>query len=181
MFLAPVLYVVHAVLTGIFVGVAALLPTRVGFNFSAGVIDFVLSKNAPGAVNIWLVIPLGLVCFVIYFLVFTALIKAMNLKTPGREDDEELAVEGKTFKGDEKYNYLSQEIYSALGGKDNIKDIDNCITRLRLELVDSTKVDEARIKALGVAGVLKPSKTSLQVIIGPDVQFVADAMRSLHK
>lgn len=181
MFLSPVLYVVHALLTGVFVAVTALLPTRAGFNFSAGVVDYILSAKAPGHINIYLLLVLGLFAFVIYFVVFVVLIKALNLKTPGREDDAEVTVGGKAVSGEEKYNLLGTEIYKALGGKDNVKLIDNCITRLRLDLVDSSKVDEAKIKALGVAGLLKPSKDTMQIIIGPDVQFVADVMRKLHK
>lgn len=183
MFLAPVLYVVHAILTGVFVAVCAYLPVRAGFNFSAGFVDWFLSFKAPGAKNVALLLAIGLVAFVVYFVVFVGLIKALNLKTPGREeaaeDTEKLTPAGVAT--NERYVKMAQEIFAALGGRENIKSIDNCITRLRLELKNSDIVDEARIKKLNVAGILKPAKNNLQIIIGPDVQFVADELRVIAK
>lgn len=177
MFLAPVLYLVHALLTGIFVALCAYLPVRAGFQFSAGFVDWFLSFKAPGAKNGLLLLLIGVVAFVVYFVVFTVLIKTLNLKTPGREDNTE-AEEADDSHFDKDYQKMAQEIFAALGGRENIVSIDNCITRLRLELVDDNLVDEKRIRDLHVSGLLKPGKNALQVIIGPDVQFVADA---LHK
>lgn len=178
MFLAPALYVVHAVLTGISVGVAAALPTRAGFNFSAGLVDYVLSFKAPGAKNVWMLLILGVVFAIIYFVVFYFVIKKFDLKTPGREDDED---ETKVVLANNNYTEVAKIVLEGVGGKENVASIDNCITRLRLEVKDYTKVDEAKIKSAGVAGVIRPGKTSVQVIIGTQVQFVADEFKALCK
>ncbi len=179
MFLAPALYAVHALLSGISLAICALLPTRAGFNFSAGFVDWILSFNAPGAQNPWLLIPIGLVFFAIYFVVFYFLIKKFDFKTPGREDDveDELNVE----LGSNDFTAIAKVILEGCGGKNNIVTIDNCITRLRLEVKDRLLVDEKKIKSAGVKGVLRPSKTSVQVIVGPKVQFVADEFKKLCK
>lgn len=178
MFLAPVLYVVHAALTAVFVTVCAYLPVRAGFNFSAGFVDWLLSFKAPGALNGLAIILLGIVAFVVYFVVFTFLIKTLNLKTPGREEEK---IEIAETKDDEKYQTLASEIYKAVGGKENLVEIDNCITRLRLIVKDEAQVDEAKLRGLKILGILKPAKNSVQIVIGPDVQFVADAMHNLAK
>lgn len=178
MFLAPGLYVVHAILTGISVGVLAALPIRAGFNFSAGFVDWFLSFKAPFAMNSWLLIPIGLLAFVIYYVVFRALITAFNLKTPGREDDDNSA-ELNIELGSSDYAAMAKAILEGVGGADNVTNVDNCITRLRLEVKDRLLVDEKKIKAAGAAGVVRPGKTSVQVIIGPKVQFVADEFKKL--
>lgn len=179
MFLAPALYAVHALLTGISLAVCAVLPVRAGFNFSAGFVDWVLSFNAPGAQSPWILLIIGAIFFVIYFVVFYFLIKKFNFKTPGREDDteEELTIE----LASNDYTAIAEIILKGVGGKDNVATVDNCITRLRLEVKDRLKVDEKVIKSAGVKGVLRPSKTSVQVIIGPKVQFVADEFKALCK
>ncbi len=179
MFLAPALYAVHALLTGIFVGVTAALPIRAGFNFSAGLVDWVLSFKAPHALHPALLLVLGVVAFVVYFLLFYFLIKKFDFKTPGREDDleDELKVELATT----DFTTVAQIILEGVGGPENVTSIDNCITRLRLEVKDRLKVDEKKIKSAGVKGVLRPGKTSVQVIIGPKVQFVADEFKRLCK
>lgn len=179
MFLAPVLYLVHAALTAIFVTICAYLPIRAGFQFSAGFVDWILSFKAPGAMNGLALLLVGVVAFVVYFAVFTFLIKALNLKTPGREEEEK--VEGDDAVGDTKYSQLANDIYHAVGGKENLVEIDNCITRLRLIVKDESRVDEAKLKSLKILGLLKPAKNSVQIVIGPDVQFVADAMHELAK
>lgn len=181
MFLAPGLYLTHAVLTGISCFVVALLPTRAGFNFSAGLIDFVLSLKAPMAQNPWLLIPVGLVFGVIYFVVFRFMILKFNLKTPGREDDEDNADDLKVTLSNSNFAEVAAVILAGLGGKNNITSVDNCITRLRVEIKDYTAVDEKKIKSAGVAGVIRPSKTSVQVIVGTQVQFVADEVKKLIK
>ena len=178
MFLAPGLYVVHAILTGISVGVLAALPIRAGFNFSAGFVDWFLSFKAPFAMNSWLLIPIGLLAFVIYYVVFRALITAFNLKTPGREDDDNSA-EMNIELGSSDYAAMAKAILEGVGGAANVTNVDNCITRLRLEVKDRLLVDEKKIKAAGAAGVVRPGKTSVQVIIGPKVQFVADEFKKL--
>ena len=150
MFLAPGLYLTHAVLTGISCFVVALLPTRAGFNFSAGLIDFVLSLKAPMAQNPWLLIPVGLVFGVIYFVVFRFMILKFNLKTPGREDDEDNADDLKVTLSNSNFAEVAAVILAGLGGKNNITSVDNCITRLRVEIKDYTAVDEKKIKSAGV-------------------------------
>lgn len=180
MFLAPGLYVVHAVLTGISVAVCAALPVRSGFNFSAGFVDWVLSFKAPFAENpIWL-IGIGLIVAIIYYIVFRFAITKFNLKTPGREDDE-LDGEMNVHLSNDNFTEVASIILKGLGGKENIANIDNCVTRLRLEIKDHTLVNEKTIKSAGVAGIIRPSKTSIQIIIGTQVQFVADELKKLCK
>ena len=178
MFLAPGLYLIHAILTGISVGLVAALPTRAGFNFSAGLVDYILSFKAPMALNVWMLIPIGIVFAIIYYVVFRFVITKFDLKTPGREDDDD---ETKAVLANNDYTAVAKAVLAGCGGKGNIKSIDNCITRLRLEVKDYTKVDEKAIKAAGVAGVVRPGKTSVQVIIGTKVQFVADEFKKLCK
>lgn len=179
MFLAPALYAVHAVLTGITVAVTAMLPTRAGFNFSAGFVDWFLSFNAPGAKNVWMLLIIGVVVAVIYYVVFRFMIAKFNFKTPGREDDD--TDETKVTLSNNNYTEVAKIVLEGVGGKGNVASIDNCITRLRLEVKDYTKVDEKKIKSAGVAGVIRPGKTSVQVIIGTQVQFVADEFKKLCK
>ncbi|MBS6195671.1 MAG: N-acetylglucosamine-specific PTS transporter subunit IIBC [Clostridiales bacterium] len=179
MFLAPGLYVLHSLLTGISVAVVALLPVRAGFNFSAGFVDWFLSFKAPFAMSpLWL-IPIGLVAALIYYVVFRIVIVKFNLKTPGREDDD--ADEAKVVLSNDNFTEVAKIILEGVGGKGNVKNIDNCITRLRLEIKDYTAIDEKKIKSAGVAGVIRPSKTAVQVIIGTKVQFVADEFKKLCK
>ena len=181
MFLAPVLYVVHALLTGISCFVVALLPARAGFNFSAGLIDYVLSFKAPMALNPLLLIPVGLVFFVVYYLIFRFLITKFNFMTPGREDDEISEDEKHVSLSNSDFAAVAAVILEGLGGKSNITSLDNCITRLRIEIKDYTKVDEKKIKSSGISGVIRPNKTSIQVIVGTQVQFVADELKKMLK
>ncbi|MGL5312690.1 MAG: N-acetylglucosamine-specific PTS transporter subunit IIBC [Peptostreptococcaceae bacterium] len=178
MFLAPVLYFVHAVLAGLIAAVVTLLPVRAGFNFSAGLIDWTLSFNAPMALNPIMLIPIGLVVGLIYYIVFRFMIVKFNLKTPGREEDDE-AEDKKVILSDDSFNEVACTILEGLGGKENLVSIDNCITRLRLEIKDQSKVDEKKIKSAGIAGIIRPGKTSIQVIVGTKVQFVADELKKL--
>ena len=180
MFLAPGLYVVHAVLTGITFGVVAALPVRAGFNFSAGLVDWVLSFKAPFAENpLWL-IGIGLIVAVIYYVIFRFVITKFNLKTPGREDDEELGNE-ETKISNSDFTKRAEIILEGLGGKDNLVSIDNCVTRLRLEVKDYEKINEKTIKSSGISGIIRPGKTSIQIIVGTQVQFVADELKKLCK
>ncbi|RHR11405.1 PTS glucose transporter subunit IIBC [Pseudoflavonifractor sp. AF19-9AC] len=178
MFLAPGLYFAHAVLTGISVAVVAALPIRAGFQFSAGFVDWFLSFKAPFAMNPILLIPIGLAFFVIYYVVFRIMIVKLNLKTPGREDDDN-AAEMNIQLGSDNYAAMAMAILEGVGGAENVTSVDNCITRLRLEVKDRLLVDEKKLKASGAAGVVRPGKTSVQVIIGPKVQFVADEFKKL--
>lgn len=182
MFLAPLLYVVYALLYGIFTFVTVLLGFRAGFSFSAGLTDLVFSASLPAAANTWMIIPLGIAAFVVFYLVFRFMIKAFNLKTPGREDDDEdVAEESKVQLANDDFTTIAQVILEGLGGKDNVTSVDNCITRLRLEVKDATLVNEKKIKSAGVAGVIRPSKSAVQVVVGTKVQFVADEFKKLMK
>ena len=127
-------------------------------------------------------LPLGLVYGLIYYVVFRFAIVKFNFKTPGREDDDELDMdESKVTLANNDFTQIATIILEGLGGKENVTSVDNCITRLRLEIKDYTKVSEKKIKSAGVAGVIRPGKTSVQVIVGPQVQFVADESKKLCK
>ncbi|MGL4935743.1 MAG: N-acetylglucosamine-specific PTS transporter subunit IIBC [Cetobacterium sp.] len=178
MFVAPGLYLVHCILTGISLFIAASMQWMAGFGFSAGLIDMLLSSRNPLATNWYMLIIQGAVFFVLYYVIFTAVITKMNLKTPGREDEDssdEATTSSKPTTNDE----LAEKLIPLLGGVDNIVIVDNCITRLRLEVKDNTLVQDAEIKKLGIAGVLKAGKTSVQVIVGTQVEFVANALKRL--
>ena len=166
-------------LYGIFTTITVLLGFRAGFSFSAGGTDLLFSATLPAAAKTWLILPLGAAAFVVFYLVFRFAITAWNLKTPGREDDEE--DELKVVLSNDNFTQIAEIILEGVGGKENLTSIDNCITRLRLEVVDYTKVDEKKIKSAGVAGVIRPGKTSVQVVIGTQVQFVADEFKKLCK
>ena len=177
MFLAPGLYLVYALLYGIFTVITTLVGFRAGFSFSAGATDLFFSASLPAAKNTWMIIPLGIAAFVVFYVVFRFMIVKFDLKTPGREDDD--VDETKVELANNDYTAIAAIILEGLGGKDNVVSIDNCITRLRLEVKDNTAVDEKKIKSAGVAGVVRPGKTSVQVIIGTKVQFVADEFKKL--
>ena len=155
MFLAPALYGVHAVLTGISMAVVAALPVRAGFNFSAGLVDWILSFKAPFAQNPLLLIPIGLVVGAVYYVVFRFVIVKFNMKTPGREDDN--IDETKVELANNDFTGIAKIVLEGVGGPANVTSIDNCITRLRLEIKDYTLIDEHKIKSAGVAGS-DPSK-----------------------
>ncbi|RAZ32829.1 N-acetylglucosamine-specific PTS transporter subunit IIBC [Microbacterium sp. SMR1] len=176
MFLAPWLYLVHAVFTGISVFIAALLPTRMGFGFSAGFIDLVLGWFNPLAQNPWMIPVMGVFWFVVYFLVFRFLILKFRLKTPGREDDDALDADAATAGRDAGYGPTAEKMIAGLGGKDNIVQLDNCATRLRLEVADTSRVDSDALKRAGAAGTMISGAKSVQVVYGLNVQFVKDAM-----
>ena len=179
MFLAPGLYVIYALLYGIFTIVTVALGFRAGFSFSAGATDLLFSSTLPAAQKTLLIIPLGIAAFVVFYFVFLFAIKKFDLKTPGREDDDDLEEEKNVQLASDDYTEIAKKILAGCGGKGNIVSIDNCVTRLRLEVRDMTAVNDKAIKAAGVAGVIKPGKTSVQVIVGTKVQFVADAFSKL--
>jgi PTS system N-acetylglucosamine-specific IIC component len=179
MFLAPVLFVIHAIFMGISLFISTLLPVRMGFGFSGGFIDLVLGWVNPMAQNPWLIFVMGAFWFVVYFLVFRFVILRFRLKTPGREDDEpiETATSGGTT--DERYRATASRFLDALGGPENITELENCATRLRMEVADVSKVDDAALKRAGAAGTMKPGGKSVQVVYGLNVQFVKDAMEAI--
>lgn len=178
MFLAPALYLIYALLYGIFTFVTTLLGFRAGFSFSAGATDLVFSASLPAAEKTWLILPLGLAAFVVFYVVFRFAIVKFDLKTPGREDDD-VEAEKKAVLSNSDFAQVAAIVLEGLGGKANVVSLDNCITRLRLEIKDYTQVDEKKIKSAGVAGVMRPSKNAVQVIVGTKVQFVADEMKKM--
>ncbi|WP_413702224.1 glucose PTS transporter subunit EIIB [Psychromonas sp. KJ10-10] len=174
MFATPLLYVIHAVLTGISVFLAASMGWMAGFGFSAGLVDMVLSSQNPLAVNWYMLIAQGIVFFAIYYFVFLTVIKRFNLKTPGRENEEQVPTESKAS---EDINELATQYVVALGGIDNLTVIDACITRLRLTLKDRSVVKESELKGLGAMGVVKLGEDNLQVIIGTQAESIANQIK----
>lgn len=150
------------------------LGIKHGFGFSAGLIDYLLNMGL--ATNGWMLIPVGLAFGVVYFILFYFIIKAFNLKTPGREDadNEEIA----DFIDSED---IITSYAEALGGLDNLVNIDSCITRLRLEVKDAGLLDESKLKLLGSKGVIKLSSTAVQVIIGSAAEQIANGLKKLKK
>lgn len=176
MFAAPGLYLVHSILTGVSLFIAASMHWTAGFGFSAGLVDFVLSSRLPLANQPLMLIAQGLVFFVIYYFVFVMIITKFNLKTPGREDEEVGQQVESTTKS--KHDEVALVIFEALGGKENIVSVDYCATRLRLEVKNSSIIDDKKIKSVS-SGVLKPTSTSVQVIVGTTVEFVATEFKKL--
>jgi PTS system N-acetylglucosamine-specific IIC component len=177
MFAAPLLYVIHALLTGVSVFFAASMEWMAGFGFSAGLVDMVLSSQNPLAKQWYMLLVQGVAFFAIYYFVFLALIKGLDLKTPGREEIEEDAPKVATGKKDS--NELAIQYVAALGGIDNLEVIDACITRLRLTLKDRSVVSDAELKGLGAMGVVKLGENNLQVIIGPQAESIANRMKAV--
>ncbi|BCL75054.1 PTS N-acetylglucosamine transporter subunit IIABC [Jeongeupia sp. HS-3] len=181
MFVAPPLYLLHAFLTGVSVYIAASMQWISGFGFSAGLVDMVLSSRNPLAREWYMLIPQGIVFFIIYYVSFRAVIGAFNLKTPGREDDE-LAEDGSVAVAapvSSDNATLARGYLDVIGGNANLTSIDACITRLRLGVKDSALVDEAAAKRLGASGIVRLNKENVQIIIGPKAELVADVMRTL--
>ncbi|MDR1447758.1 MAG: N-acetylglucosamine-specific PTS transporter subunit IIBC [Candidatus Ancillula sp.] len=178
MFISPLLFGIHAVLTGISLFICNILPVRMGFGFSAGFTDLVLNWNNPMAQNPWIILLVGLVFFVLYFIIFYLLIKKLHLKTLGQEEDSGELLGTKKL-GDDKFSKIAQDMIAGLGGIKNIEGFDNCITRLRVEVGNMNLVNDRVLKSAGALGVMRPGGNSLQVIIGTDVQFIADCIRPL--
>ncbi len=194
MFVAFPLYVIHAVLTGLSLAIAYLLDIHLGFSFSAGLIDLLLYGTAPAAKNIPLLIGMGVVFFVIYYLLFRFAITKFNMRTPGREPDDE-------FEAEEQANLeagtdvvpstgatavaaptqttaqtKAEQLIAAFGGRDNLVNVDACITRLRMEVADKSKVDQARLKALGAAGVIEVGN-NVQAVFGTQSEVLKNDIR----
>lgn len=186
MFVAPVLFVIHAVLTGISVFIAASMHWIAGFGFSAGLVDLVLSTRNPLATHWYMLIPQGLVFFVLYYVIFRFTIKKFNLMTPGRE----LSVAGDESDGydvnvdhsgnaESETETLARRYISAIGGSENLTGIDACITRLRLNVKDSANVNESVAKRLGASGIIRLNKQSVQIIVGTRAESIASAMKNV--
>lgn len=180
MFVAPVLYLLHAVLTGISLFIAASMHWIAGFGFSAGFVDLVLSSRMPMAVNWFMLILQGAVFFAVYYFSFKFVINKMNLMTPGRnpEEDVEEDLELDRTSTGSAHSQTAAVLLEALGGKENIVSVDNCATRLRLEVKDTDKINTALVKRYS-SGILTPSKTTAQIVVGTQVQFVADELKKL--
>ncbi|MEZ6735088.1 PTS N-acetyl glucosamine transporter subunit IIABC [Klebsiella pneumoniae] len=181
MFLAPLLYLLHAVLTGISLFIATALGIHAGFSFSAGAIDYVLMYSLPAASkNVWMLLVMGVVFFFVYFLLFSAVIRMFNLKTPGREDKAaDVVTEEANSNTEEGLTQLATSYIAAVGGTDNLKAIDACITRLRLTVGDSANVNDAACKRLGASGVVKLNKQTIQVIVGAKAESIGDEMKKV--
>lgn len=173
MFLAPALYIAHAILTGISLALVNAMGVLHGFGFSAGLFDLVLNWGL--ATNPWMLVVIGLGFAAVYFVVFYLAITMFNLRTPGREDDNEFTQDTTELEGDEEV----AAYIKALGGKGNFTTIDACITRLRLTLKEGNTIDEAALKALGAAGVVRLGDNNIQVILGPKAEIMAGRMRQL--
>jgi len=198
MFVAFPLYLLHAVLTGLSLAIAYLLDIHLGFSFSAGLIDLLLYGTAPAAKNIPLLIGMGVAFLVVYYLLFRFAIVKWNLRTPGREPESEFeaeeaanlgegadaatavavggsgaATETKTLAAPTPAlvaaDSKAEQVIAAFGGRENLVNVDACITRLRMEVADNSKVDQARLKSLGAAGVIEVGN-SVQAVFGTDAE-----------
>ncbi|AUH53352.1 PTS N-acetyl-D-glucosamine transporter [Chromobacterium sp. ATCC 53434] len=169
MFLAPLLYVIHALLTGLALAVMHWFGVKLGFTFSAGLFDYVI--NFGIATKPLLLLPIGAAYFVVYYALFVFFIKKFDLKTPGREDVMVAVASVGAGTG------RARAFIAALGGAANLKSVDACTTRLRLQVASNDKVDEAALKALGSRGLIKPAAGSVQVVLGPEADLVADEIR----
>lgn len=171
LFVAPLLFFIHAVLDGLSFLTLYLLDVHLGYTFSGGFIDYVLLGVLPNKTQWWLVIPVGLVYAVIYYFVFRFLIVKLKYKTPGREDKQSQAVTASATE-------LPYAVLEAMGGKANIKHLDACITRLRVEVNDKSKVDVPGLKDLGASGVLEVGN-NMQAIFGPKSDQIKHEMQQI--
>lgn len=171
MFLAPLLYAIHAVLTGLSMVIMDLLGVKLGFGFSAGLFDYVL--NFGRATKPLLLIPVGIVYFTVYYAVFSFTIRRLNLATPGRQ----VAASATASEAGQGNASRGAAYLSALGGMANLQTIGACTTRLRLIVADQSAVDESALKALGAVAVLRPSAQAVQVIIGPEADQISEEIR----
>ena len=192
MFVAFPLYLVHAVLTGLSLAIAYMLDIHLGFSFSAGLIDFLLYGTAPAANNVWMLLVMGAVFFVVYYVLFRLVIRWWNLRTPGREPDDEFDAEqaanldddsgagdlGRRHRGGHQAaaGIKAEKLIAAFGGRENLVNVDACITRLRMEVADKNKVDKARLKALGAAGVMEVGN-NVQAIFGTQAELLKNDIK----
>ena len=190
-FVAPVLYLLHSLLTGTSLIIANLLGIKHGFGFSAGLIDYVL--NFGIATKPLLLIPMGIGYFIIYYFLFRFFITKFDIATPGRgvegdngvsmdvmpdvqkKDSDDQSSQKEDNESEEAIN--AKEYVKYLGGSDNIEKVESCITRLRLELKDTNKINESGLKSLGATGVLKATDTNIQVVVGTKAEFIADEIK----
>ena len=198
MFVAFPLYVIHAVLTGLSLAIAYLLDIHLGFSFSAGLIDLLLYGTAPAAKNVPLLIGMGVVFFVLYYLLFRFAITRWNLRTPGREPESEFEAEEQANLGEgvdsatavtagsttatltapARTDSKAEQVIAAFGGRENLVNVDACITRLRVEVSDKAKVDQTRLKNLGAAGVVEVGN-SVQAVFGTAAETLKDEINEI--
>lgn len=174
MFLAPVLYLFHSLFTGLALAITHALGIKLGFGFSAGLIDYIVNWNL--ATKPALMIPIGLLFALLYFVVFIFAIKTFNLKTIGREDEVQASPQVRISVTEE-----ARAFAEALGGLANILSISSCVTRLRADVVDGAKVDKDRMKELGSSGIITPSSNAVQIVLGQKAEPLADAINVLKK
>jgi len=174
MFLAPLLYAIHAVLTGLAMGLMHALGVHLGFGFSAGLFDYVL--NFSLSTRPWLLLPVGLVYFALYYGLFRYFIVRFNLKTLGREDEEIAATPAEVSGGEPVHAWIR-----ALGSANNLRSVEACTTRLRLVVTDAAQLDEPALKSLGSRGVLKLADGAVQVVVGPVADQLASEIRAALK
>jgi len=174
-YIAPALYLVHAVLTGLSLALTQMLGILHGFGFSAGLIDYLLNMHL--ATKGLLIIPLGLAFAAVYYFVFRFMITKFNIPTPGRMDEE--SEEGAAIISEMGVSEVARGYFKAIGGTENIVEVDSCITRLRLTLKDASLVDEAAVKRLGAAGILKPNNKNVQIVVGTHAELIAEEMKKM--
>ena len=182
MFLFPLLYVIYALLYGIVTFITVLSGFRAGFCFSGGVMDLIFSASLPAAAKTWLILPLGALAFVLFYSLFRFAVSKWKLQTPGQEEDEDVTpaeIRANAGSGGGKAAAMAAVILRGLGGAENVLSVDNCITRLRLEIRDMSLVNDKVIRSSGAAGLIRPGKNALQIVIGTSVQFVADELKLL--
>ncbi len=188
LFAAPLLFGAYALLYGVFSFVVALTGFRAGFAFSAGMTDLVFSASLPGAQSTWMILPLGAAAFAAFYLVFRVMITTLDLRLPGLEPQGAVSVSASASlscsdapsaepEEHEVAGVRMGALILGLGGAENLLSVDNCITRLRLEVRDPSAVDEQMLLAAGARGVFRVGGGSVQVVIGTRVQRVADALR----
>lgn len=192
MFVAFPLYVIHAVLTGLSLAIAYALDIHLGFSFSAGLIDLLLYGGAPAAKNIPLLVGMGVVFFVLYYLLFRFAITRWNLRTPGREPEDEFEAEQAANLGEvaqsatavttldapARADTKAEQVIAAFGGRENLVNVDACITRLRMEVADPTKVDQAKLKSLGAAGVIEVGN-NVQAVFGTAAEALKNDIKDV--
>lgn len=176
LFLAPVLYGLHAVLTGASMALMHALGVKAGFTFSGGAFDYVLSYGI--STDSWIIVPVGLAYFALYYGLFSHFIRRYDLATMGRERATE---GGSTTAEAAQPATRAHGVLTALGGAANLVDVDACTTRLRLQVADAQRVDEAALKALGAKGIVRPGGGAVQVIVGPTAEILADELRQAIK
>ncbi|MGF1718593.1 N-acetylglucosamine-specific PTS transporter subunit IIBC [Vibrio kyushuensis] len=179
MFAAPALYILHSVFMGISMYIASSMGWISGFGFSAGFIDLVLQSHNPLATQWYMLIPLGLCFAVIYFVTFRWVILKFNLKTVGREDEDEEAQEYNSAPLPSSELELAHSYVAALGGKDNLTEINACITRLRLSVKDKDLVNDKKIKALGSLGIVHVGEKNMQIIVGTQAESISLLMKTV--